>query len=60
MTALPPATTKATNPHLHSGWPLAKPKKPSDNEPHAVPKKPCGCEAKRNLVKLTGSDERRR
>ena len=37
--------------------PLAKPKKPSDNEPHAVTKKTCGCGAKRNLVKHAGGDE---
>ena len=48
------------NPHLHSVWPLAKPKKPGDNEPHAVTKKPCGYGAKRNPAKRAGGNEKRR
>lgn len=53
-----PPQRKQRKTHLHSVWPPAKPKKPHHNEPQAVTKKPCGYGAKRNPVKLTGSDEK--
>ena len=55
-----PPQRKQRKPHLHSVWPLTKPKKPHHNEPQALTKKPCGYGAKRNPVKLAGRDEQRR